>query len=460
MSNTTGRGHGGLNQLGGMFVNGRPLPEIIRQRIVDMAHQGVRPCDISRQLRVSHGCVSKILGRYYETGSIKPGVIGGSKPKVATPKVVEKIAEYKRQNPTMFAWEIRDRLLAEGVCDSDTVPSVSSINRIIRTKVQQPFNMTLESKSLSPGHTLIPSSAVTPPESPQSDSLGSTYSISGLLGIPQTSSDGKRSHDDSDQESCRHSVDSQGSGGGPRKQLRHEHFPSQHLDCGFERHHYTSDTFSSSAASKTEQSLYPLALLNGSLDETKSSLATSSAAIGRNLATHQGYAVVTDPLQPLPICLKQEMSPDGASSNHSPNVLGNSTFLDMGSVSASSSVPVGNGGSTSMHFSHPFNSFPHHAPVYSQFSSQSLITGRDMVSSTLPGYPPHIPSAGQTGYSSSAITGMVAGAEYSGQTYAHPTYTSYGDAWRFTNSSILGSPYYYSSASRTAPPTTAAYDHL
>lgn len=69
--------------------------------------------------------------RYYETGSIKPGVIGGSKPKVATPKVVDKIAEYKRQNPTMFAWEIRDRLLAEGVCDNDTVPSVSSINRYV-----------------------------------------------------------------------------------------------------------------------------------------------------------------------------------------------------------------------------------------------------------------------------------------------------------------------------------------
>lgn len=56
-------------------------------------------------------------------------MIGGSKPKVATPKVVDKIAEYKRQNPTMFAWEIRDRLLAEGICDNDTVPSVSSINR-------------------------------------------------------------------------------------------------------------------------------------------------------------------------------------------------------------------------------------------------------------------------------------------------------------------------------------------
>ncbi|XP_064827311.1 paired box protein Pax-8-like isoform X2 [Oncorhynchus masou masou] len=457
MSNTTGRGHGGLNQLGGMFVNGRPLPEVIRQRIVDMAHQGVRPCDISRQLRVSHGCVSKILGRYYETGSIKPGVIGGSKPKVATPKVVDKIADYKRQNPTMFAWEIRDRLLAEGVCDSDTVPSVSSINRIIRTKVQLPFNLPLDGKGLSPGHTLIPSSAVTPPESPQSDSLGSTYSISGLLGIPQPSQEGKRSHDDSDQESCRHSVDSQGSAGVPRKQLRPEHFPPQHLDCGFDRHHYPPD-FSSAAASKTEQTVYPLSLINGSLEDGKTSLSTSSAAIGRNLAAHQGYTVVTDPLQPLTLCLKQEMSPEVTSTSPSLNAMANSAFLELQSLQAP--VTVSSSCSSSNHFPHAFNSFSHHAPVYGHFSSQSLIAGRDMVSSTLPGYPPHIPSSGQTGYSSSAITGMVAGADYSGQTYTHSPYTSYSEAWRFTNSSILGSPYYYSSASRTAPPSTAAYDHL
>ena len=122
-------GHGGVNQLGGLFVNGRPLPDVVRQRIVELAQQGVRPCDISRQLRVSHGCVSKILTKYYETGNFKAGVIGGSKPKVATPHVVDTIAKYKKENPTMFAWEIRDRLLAEGACSPDNVPSVSSINR-------------------------------------------------------------------------------------------------------------------------------------------------------------------------------------------------------------------------------------------------------------------------------------------------------------------------------------------
>ncbi|MPC08880.1 Paired box protein Pax-8 [Portunus trituberculatus] len=71
--------------------------------------------------------------KYYETGSIRPGVIGGSKPKVATPTVVEAISNYKKQNPTMFAWEIRERLLSDGVCDQEGVPSVSSINRYYET---------------------------------------------------------------------------------------------------------------------------------------------------------------------------------------------------------------------------------------------------------------------------------------------------------------------------------------
>eukprot|EP00094_Tigriopus_californicus_P001212 TCALIF_01173-PA protein Name:"Similar to Poxn Paired box pox-neuro protein (Drosophila melanogaster)" AED:0.09 eAED:0.09 QI:0/0.5/0/1/1/1/3/0/184 len=132
-------GQAGVNQLGGVFVNGRPLPDYIRRRIVELAMMGVRPCDISRQLLVSHGCVSKILTRFYETGSVKPGSIGGTKPKqVATPSVVKRILRIKTENPALFAWEIREQLLAQRVCDPNNIPSVSSINRILRNAGHPP----------------------------------------------------------------------------------------------------------------------------------------------------------------------------------------------------------------------------------------------------------------------------------------------------------------------------------
>lgn len=104
-------GQGRVNQLGGVFINGRPLPNHIRLKIVEMAAAGIRPCVISRQLRVSHGCVSKILNRYQETGSIRPGVIGGSKPRVASTNIEQRIEELKKQQPGIFATEIREKLI-------------------------------------------------------------------------------------------------------------------------------------------------------------------------------------------------------------------------------------------------------------------------------------------------------------------------------------------------------------
>ncbi|XP_075382807.1 paired box protein Pax-5 isoform X4 [Mycteria americana] len=288
-------GHGGVNQLGGVFVNGRPLPDVVRQRIVELAHQGVRPCDISRQLRVSHGCVSKILGRYYETGSIKPGVIGGSKPKVATPKVVEKIAEYKRQNPTMFAWEIRDRLLAERVCDNDTVPSVSSINRIIRTKVQQPPNQQVPASS----HSIASTGSVTQVSSVSTDSAGSSYSISGILGIasPGTESN-KRKRDEGIQESPVPNGHSLPGRDFLRKQMRGDLFTQQQLevlDRVFERQHY-SDIFTTTEPIKPEQATEysAMASLAGGLDDMKANITSpTSADLGPSVPGPQSYPIVT-----------------------------------------------------------------------------------------------------------------------------------------------------------------------
>lgn len=59
-------------------------------------------------------------------------MIGGSKPRVATPEVEAKIEEYRRENPSVFSWEIRDRLVKEGICEKANAPSVSAISRLIR----------------------------------------------------------------------------------------------------------------------------------------------------------------------------------------------------------------------------------------------------------------------------------------------------------------------------------------
>lgn len=67
-------GHSGVNQLGGVFVNGRPLPDSTRQKIVELAHSGARPCDISRILQVPFffwgGGVSRGLKRSARTAAL------------------------------------------------------------------------------------------------------------------------------------------------------------------------------------------------------------------------------------------------------------------------------------------------------------------------------------------------------------------------------------------------------
>uniref|UniRef100_A0A8C9W018 Paired box 5 n=1 Tax=Scleropages formosus TaxID=113540 RepID=A0A8C9W018_SCLFO len=365
--------HGGVNQLGGVFVNGRPLPDVVRQRIVELAHQGVRPCDISRQLRVSHGCVSKILGRYYETGSIRPGVIGGSKPKVATPKVVDKIADYKRQNPTMFAWEIRDRLLAERVCDNDSVPSVSSINRIIRTKVQHPAG---QQGSLS-AHSIASTVAPTQVSVVTSDTAGSSYSISGILGISTAAEASKRKREEVLQESTLANGHSHPGRDFLRKQMRGDLFAPQQLEVPDPQHH--ASTFWLKSKCNTDYST--MANLAGGLGEMKTSLANAGPTdLGASVAGPQPYP---------------------------------------------------------------------------------LVPGRDLASTTLPGYPPHVPPAGQGSYSTSSLTGMVPGSDFSNGPYSHTQYSTYNESWRFPNPGLLGSPYYYSTATRGPGPataTTATYD--
>ncbi|XP_020625856.1 paired box protein Pax-3-B-like [Orbicella faveolata] len=127
-------GPGRLNQLGGAYINGKPLPKEIRNEILALALQGFRPCDISRRLRITHGCISKLLSKYRTTGSIQAGGESAGRPRVITPRIAQRIMEYRKEQPGLFSWEIRDRLVQENLCSKESPPSLSSISRLLKNK--------------------------------------------------------------------------------------------------------------------------------------------------------------------------------------------------------------------------------------------------------------------------------------------------------------------------------------
>ena len=97
-----------------------------------MAELGIRPCDISRQLKVSHGCISKLLSKYNDTGSFEPGRAKRKTSRDVSSEVKNKIEDYRCTAPGIFSWEVKEKLVADGLCTKETLPPVTVISRLLR----------------------------------------------------------------------------------------------------------------------------------------------------------------------------------------------------------------------------------------------------------------------------------------------------------------------------------------
>ena len=104
-----------LNRYGGCFDNGRPLPEMQRERVLDLYHDGFGHRQIAREVRSSPGFVQKVIDRYNEQNtSLKAARVDYPRPKIDE-AALEYIEVQKVRKPSIYSSEIQQRLLLDGV---------------------------------------------------------------------------------------------------------------------------------------------------------------------------------------------------------------------------------------------------------------------------------------------------------------------------------------------------------
>ena len=124
-----------VNANGGLYNNGRALPSLIHEQILDLSHQGLGQRAIAREVRTSHAFVKKVTSSCNVTNSS----ICTLQTNFPEPKIDANILEYievqKRIKPSTYTSEIQQRLLLDGVIHPNDLPATSQINRRLRQEL-------------------------------------------------------------------------------------------------------------------------------------------------------------------------------------------------------------------------------------------------------------------------------------------------------------------------------------
>ncbi len=109
----------------------RVLPRLchVRERILDLNHQGLGQRAIAREVRTSHRFVKKVISNYDVTNSsIRTPRANFPEPKIDA-NVLEYIEVQKRIKPSTYASAIQHRLMLDGFIHPNDLPGTSQINR-------------------------------------------------------------------------------------------------------------------------------------------------------------------------------------------------------------------------------------------------------------------------------------------------------------------------------------------
>ena len=116
-----------VNQQHGIYDNGKALPQFYRERVLDLHHQGFSQRQIAQDMRVSVGYVNKVVQLYEHSNSSLAAPRNRPVRNKFTRDVIEYVECEKLCKPSVYASEIQQRLLLDGISPPGYVPSQSGI---------------------------------------------------------------------------------------------------------------------------------------------------------------------------------------------------------------------------------------------------------------------------------------------------------------------------------------------
>ena len=119
-----------VNRQQGIYDNGKFLPQVYRERVLDLRHQGFSQRHISQNLRVSIGYVNKVVQFYEESNSSLAAPRKTPVRNKMSADVVEYVESEKLCQPSMYTSELQQRLLLDRISPPGHLPSQSAIKKV------------------------------------------------------------------------------------------------------------------------------------------------------------------------------------------------------------------------------------------------------------------------------------------------------------------------------------------
>lgn len=120
------------NQNGGIYDNGRRNSRLLRERVLDLNHQGFSQRRIAQEVRSSRHFVNNVLLEYDITNSNQPPAKKHKGRTVLSPDACECIEVEKLCKPSVYAAELQNRLVFDGIVHPLDIPHRATIGHYLK----------------------------------------------------------------------------------------------------------------------------------------------------------------------------------------------------------------------------------------------------------------------------------------------------------------------------------------